>query len=307
MDRLSAMKLFIRVVETGSFSAVAREHAMTQSSVSKHVAALEAQLGTKLLSRSTRALSLTGDGEIFFPEARRLVADFETVEDRIRSGHARLKGWLRVAASVGYGRRILMPCVRTFLEQHPGVKIDLRLSDGFTDLIEQGIDVAIRLGDLPDSSLVARKIGISQRLLVAHRSYLTSLSSGKHQLEHPRDLAAHNCIVYTEATTQNMWEFIGADGEAEHVRVAGNLQTNSSEAIRAAALAGQGICFAPNWLLHDELVSGDVVRLLPQWRARPIPIHAVYPTHRRYVAKIDAFVSHIMDMNRTGFPESTVT
>jgi len=293
MDRLAAMKVFVRVVETGSFSAIARENSTTQSAVSKQVAALEAHLGAKLLSRSTRSLSLTEEGETFFPEARRLVSDFEAAEGRLRSGQAQLMGWLRVAASVGYGRRILMPRIRSFLERHPAVRIDLRLSDGFTDLIEQGIDVAIRIGDLPDSSLVARKIGVSERVLVAQGSYFETRTDGAPRLEHPRDLAAHNCIVYTEGATLNVWEFFGPSGETEHVRVAGNLQTNSSEAIRAAALSGLGICHAPGWLLADELAGGAVTRLLPAWRARPTPIHAVFPSHRQHVAKIDAFVSHI--------------
>ncbi len=287
------MKVFVRVVETGSFSAVAREHTTTQSSVSKQVAALETHLGAKLLSRSTRALSLTEEGETFFPEARRLVSDYDAAEGRLRSGRTQLTGWLRVAASVGYGRRILMPRVESFLARHPGVRIDLRLSDGFSDLVEEGIDVAVRIGDLPDSGLMARKIGASERVLVAHPSYFDKLSEERRTLDHPQDLTAHNCIVYTEVATQNAWEFLGPSGKAEHVRVAGNLQTNSSEAIRAAALSGLGICHAPGWLLSDELASGAVIRLLPAWRGRVTPIHAVYPAHRRHVAKIEAFVSHI--------------
>jgi DNA-binding transcriptional LysR family regulator len=293
MDRLAAMKIFVRVVETGSFSGVARENAATQSAVSKQVAALEGHLGVKLLSRSTRALSLTEEGEAFFPEARRLVADFEAAEGRLRGGRARLTGWLRVAASVGYGRRILMPRVQSFLAMHPDLRIDLRLNDGFTDLIEQGVDVAVRLGDLPDSGLVARKIGVSQRVLVAHPSYFAGLADGGPRLNHPRDLTAHNCVVYTESASQNVWEFIRRNGERAQVRVAGNLQSNSSEVIRAAALSGLGICHAPNWLLADELACGQVSALLPEWLSRPLPIHAVFPAHRKHVAKIDAFISHL--------------
>ena len=293
MDRLSAMKIFVRVVEAGSFSVVAKENTTTQSAVSKQVAALEAHLGVKLLSRSTRALSLTEDGETFLPEARRLVADFEAAELRLRSGRTRLTGWLRVAASVGYGRLVLMPQVRSFLALHPDLHIDLRLNDGFTDLIEQGLDVAVRLGDLPDSSLVARKVGEWRRLLVAHHAYFEGLPNGGPPLRHPLDLAAHNCIVYTEVSTQNVWEFVGADGELARVRVSGKLQTNSSEAIRAAALSGLGLCHAPDWLLREELASGELMAVLPEWRSHTTPIHAVYPAHRRNVAKIDAFIAHI--------------
>ena len=294
MDRLDAMKVFVRVVECGSFSSVAREMDTTQSAVSKQIAALEAHLGAKLLSRSTRALSLTEAGEVLLAEARRLLADVEAVETRLRSGATQLSGWLRVAASVGYGRRVLMPLVKTFLARHPGVKIDLRLSDDFADLIEQGIDVAIRLGDLSDSGLIARRIGASQRVLVAHADYLSG-PEGAAPLAHPRDLIGRNCIVYTEAATGHVWEFV-RDGEAPvEVRVEGNLQSNSSEAIRAAALAGLGICHAPDWLVREELASGALQRLLPDWRGRPFPIHAVYPAHRRHVAKIDAFVGHIAE------------
>ncbi len=299
MDRLAAMKVFVRVVEAGSFSSVARESATTQSAVSKQIAALETHLGASLLSRSTRALSLTEAGEVLLVEARRLLADLDAVETRLRTGAERLTGWLRVAASVGYGRRILMPQIKGFLDRHPGVRIDLKLSDSFTDLIEQGIDVAIRLGDLPDSGLIARKVGVSQRLLVAHPSYLAG-SGGASALEHPRDLVRHNCIVYTEGATQNFWDFVKETGETAQVRVEGNLQTNSSEAIRVAALSGLGVCHAPNWLLHDEIESGEVLRLLPDWRGRPFPIHAVYPAHRRQVAKIDAFVDHIAKDAWTG-------
>jgi DNA-binding transcriptional LysR family regulator len=175
------------------------------------------------------------------------------------------------------------------------VRIDLRLSDGFADLIEQGIDVAVRIGHLPDSGLMARRIGVSERVLVAHPSYFEGPNGGRPRPEHPRDLTAHNCIVYTEVATQNAWEFLGPSGEIERIRVAGNLQTNSSEAIRAAALSGLGICHAPSWLLPDELASGAVISLLPQWRGRPFPIHAVYPSQRQHVAKIEAFVSHIAE------------
>ena len=293
MDRLAAMKVFVRVVDAGSFSGVARESATTQSAVSKQVAALEAHLGVKLLSRSTRSLSLTREGEAFFPEARRLVADFEAAEQRLHSGRTRLTGWLRVAASVAYGRLVLMPRVRSFLALHPDLRIDLRLSDGFADLIEQGVDVGVRLGDLPDSGLVARKIGEWRRMLVAHRAYLAALPDGGPPLRHPRDLTAHNCIVYTEATTRNVWEFVGLDGDVARVRVAGTLQTNSSEAIRAAALSGLGICHAPDWLFREDLASGELSALLPAWRSRTAQIHAVYPAHRKNVAKIDAFIAHI--------------
>src|SRR5262245_35263350 len=159
MDKLQAMGTFVRVVEAGSFSAVAHERDATQSAVSKQVAALERALGARLLTRTTRSLALTEEGERYFEQARRLVAEIAEAEATLRRGEQRLSGWLRVAASVGYGRLKLMPLVQGFLAQHRDVKIDLRLSDGFVDLVEQGIDVAVRIGELADSSLVARRVG----------------------------------------------------------------------------------------------------------------------------------------------------
>ena len=156
MDRLLAMQTFVRVVETGSFSAVAREQTSTQSAISKQVAALEKHLGAKLLTRTTRTLALTDDGHRYFEDARRLVAEVTEAEGQLRRGEQQLGGWLRLAASVGFGVRVLRPHVHSFLAAHPGVKIDLKLNDGFIDLVEHGIDMAVRIGNLADSTLVAR-------------------------------------------------------------------------------------------------------------------------------------------------------
>ncbi|MFM0624758.1 LysR family transcriptional regulator [Paraburkholderia xenovorans] len=299
MDKLQAMRTFVRVVEAGSFSAVAHEADTTQSAVSKQVAALERELGARLLTRTTRSLALTEEGKHYFDQARRLVAEIAEAEGALRRGEQQLTGWLRIAASVGFGRLKLMPLVQSFLAEHPAVKIDLRLSDSFIDLVEQGIDVAVRIGDLPDSSLIARRVGTSYRMLMAHRNYVRSLPKGKKAPRVPDDLVAHNCIVYTELAMRNAWSFTAGPGAAEPVgttrivRVEGNLQTNSSEVMRASVLAGMGIGYSPNWLFDDELASGEVQRLLPDWEAIAIPIHLVSPQERRHSAKVRAFVDHV--------------
>lgn len=299
MDRLAAMQTFVRVVESGSFSAVARERAATQSAVSKQVAALERALGARLLSRTTRSLALTEAGERYFEQARRLVAEIAEAEGSLRQGEQQLTGWLRVAASVGFGRLKLLPLVKSFLAAHPGVKIDLRLNDGFVDLVEQGIDVAVRIGELADSSLVARRIGTSQRVLVASRAYLRGLPRGLKTPRVPADLRRLNCIVYTELATQGAWRFTagpGAPVEAGStvtVRAQGNLQTNSSEVVRAAVLTGMGVGFSPTWLFEAELAQGEVQVLLPQWSAPPIPVHLLSPSQRRQSAKVQAFAAHV--------------
>lgn len=299
MDRLQAMRTFVRVVEAGSFSAVAHEANATQSAVSKQVAALERELGAKLLTRTTRSLALTEEGERYFEQVRRLVAEIAEAEAALRLGEQQLTGWLRVAASVGFGRLKLMPLVQSFLAEHRGVKIDLRLNDGFIDLVEQGIDVAVRIGELSDSTLIAKRVGTSRRLLMAHRRYLRALPKGIKPPRVPDDLTKHNCIVYTELPMRNAWSFTAGPGAPEPagtthvVRVEGNLQTNSSEVMRASVLAGMGIGYSPEWLFDEELASGEVQRLLPDWEPLPVPIHLVSPQERRHSAKVKAFSEHV--------------
>lgn len=298
MDKLQAMRTFVRVVEAGSFSAVAKESNTTQSAVSKQVAALENVLGAKLLVRTTRSLALTEEGERYFEQVRRVVAEIAEAETSLKHGEQQLKGWLRVAASVGFGRLKLMPLVQTFLAAHPEVKIDVRLNDGFIDLVERGIDVAVRIGELPDSSLIARPIGVSRRELVAHRNYLRSLPKGIKPPKSPDDLGQHNCIVYTEATMRNAWRLSAGPGAADPegtvrvIKVDGNLQTDSSEVIRTSVIAGMGIGYAPSWLFEDEIARGEVVRVLPDWSLRS-PIHVVMPQERRHSAKVRAFSDHL--------------
>jgi DNA-binding transcriptional LysR family regulator len=293
MDRLQAMQTFVRVVETGSFSAVARELSTTQSSVSKQVAALEKYLGVSLLSRTTRAVTSTDDGLRYFEEARRLVGEIVEAEAHLRHGERSLSGGLRVATSVGYGLRVLLPHVHSFMQQHPDVRLDLKLDDGFVDLVEQGIDIAVRIGPLADSSLIARRIATSQRLLVAGKKYIKKLGKSQRLPIIPQDLLHHSCIVYTELRERNNWEFNTADGSSVNVRVGGPLQTNSSEVLRASILEGLGIGYLPDWLLTDLLLTGDVEVLMKDWQVQPIPIHLVSPAARKHSAKVRAFGDHL--------------
>lgn len=296
MDRLQAMQTFVRVVEAGSFSAVARETGTTQGAVSKQVAALEAALEVRLLSRTTRSLALTEDGERYFEQARRLVSEIAEAESELRRGHRQLTGWLRIAASVAYGQLKLMPLVQAFQAAHESVRIDLRLHDDFIDLVEQGIDVAVRIGELSDSSLVARRVGFTNRALVAHRDHLRALPSGLGPPRVPDDLLRHCCIVYTGLATRNAWAFTAGPGAAEPVgterviRVQGRFQANSSIIMREAVLRGMGLSYSPLWLFEREIASGEVQVLLADWQATPLPIHLVAPPARREAAKVRAFM-----------------
>lgn len=299
MDRLQAMQTFVRVVERGSFSAVARESGVSQSAISKQVAALESALGARLLLRSTRSLALTEAGEAYFEQVRRLVSEVAEAEHAVRRGQRELTGWLRVASAVGFGRLKLLPLVQTFLAAHPAVRIDLKLHDGFVDLIEQGVDLAVRTGDQPDSSLVMRRIGTTRRVLVARKDYRRRLPRGMKAPRDPDDLAQHNCLVYTELRTRNAWTFLAGPGATAPpgteriVRVQGNLQSDSSEVIRAAVLSGMGMAYTPEWLFEAELARGEVVVLMPAWHTPPVPMQLVYPATRQHSAKVRALGDHL--------------
>jgi DNA-binding transcriptional LysR family regulator len=293
MDRLLAMQTFVRVVETGSFSAAAREQASTQSAISKQVAALERHLGAKLLTRTTRQLALTDDGHRYFEDARRLVAEVTEAEGQLRRGEQQLQGWLRLAASVGFGVRVLRPHVHSFLAAHPGVKVDFRLNDGFIDLVEHGIDLAVRIGNLADSTLVARRIGHIRRAVVASRAYVQAAAARGALPSVPEDLKAHPCVVYTELRSRNLWDFSRPDGSSVSVRVEGPLQTNASDIVRGAVLDGVGIAYSPTWLFQDLIDSGQVQVLLSGWQTSPLPLQLVSPPQRRHAAKVRAFSEHL--------------
>jgi DNA-binding transcriptional LysR family regulator len=293
MDRLSAMQTFVRVVETGGFSAVARERNTAQSAVSKQVAALEKHLGAKLLTRTTRSLALTEDGEHYFETARRLISEVAEAETLLRRGQQQLSGWMRVAAPAGFGLRVMLPHVNRFLVAHPDVKIDFQLNDSYIDLIEQGIDVAVRIGALADSSLLARRVGSSCGVVVASNAYIKALPASMALPLTPDELLGHPCIVYTASRTRNAWQLTGADGASATVSVSGPLQSNNSELTRASVLSGTGISLVPTWMFKDELASGEVQRLMPKWAGNPLPIHLVYPPHRQRSAKVQAFSEHM--------------
>ncbi len=296
MDRLAAMQVFVRVVQAGSFSAVAREGGSTQSAVSKQVAALEAHLGVRLLSRTTRAISLTDEGRSYFDAAQRIVADNQEAEEALRADKGQITGRLRLGSSAGFGRFVLFPIVQDFMAQHPLVQLDLQLADGFVDVVAQGLDAVVRVGELNDSSLLAQRVGTAQRSVVASRALAAQLNRQGQLPVQPEDLAQHDCVLYTGLSTPGTWVFDAVGGLASRtgangasVRVQGRFSTSSTELVREAVLAGMGIGFTPDWFFSHELASGEVVRLLAQFSPHPLPIHVLYPDSRRHSAKLTAF------------------
>jgi DNA-binding transcriptional LysR family regulator len=287
------MEVFVRIVETGSFSAVARELGLTQPTVSKQLTALEQELNTRLLNRSTRSLSLTEAGATYYERCRRIIDQVYAAEVSLGAVDGGLTGTLTINSSVAFGQMFLTRLVLEFQKRHPQLAVRLTLNDRYIDLIEEGIDVAIRFGRKIDTSLVAHRLADSPISVVASRGYVEKYGAPTH----PSDLSAHRCLHYTYLSTGNEWIFPSSNGDIR-VRVAGTLRSNNGYALRDAMLAGQGIAIMPLVFIHDELIQGDVVRLLEAFTASPIPVNAVYPSARSVSVRVRAFVEFLKDRLR---------
>lgn len=283
------LRTFVRVAEAGSFTAVAAEEGRAQPTVSRRVAALEAELGVRLLRRSTRALTLTEEGRRLLEEGRAILDAAEAAAERVRGGAAPLAGPIRISAPVAFARLRVIPRIGRFLDAHPGVSTEWRLGDRFEDLVEAGADVAIRIGRLGDSPFVARRIGETRRLAVASPGWLARNPAPRR----PEDLAGLDCIVFTGLDAAEDWRFAGPAGAEARVRVAGRVRVAVSDAMRAAALAGLGAAVCPTWLVGDDLAAGRLVRLLPEWEERGFPIHALTPARRFTPPRVRAFVAFL--------------
>ncbi len=290
MDRLAAMQMFVRVVETGSFSAVAREMNSTQPTVSKNIAELESWLGAKLLNRSTRSLRLTETGTSYYERCVSILQDVEEAEQVVGQLQTQAKGTVRISAAVAFGSLHIVPRVSPLVEQFPELRIDIRLSDRIIDLVEGGIDVAFRMGKLADSSLIARKLCSSPIVTVASPQYLETSTIP----QHPRDLKDHNYLMYAEAGDGGEATFVD-DGEPFRVRVEGNLTTNNSEALRAALVSGLGISRAPRWLVGDAIADGRLVSVLDPFQPPPMDLYAVYAPGRHLPSRVRTVIDYFAD------------
>ena len=291
MDRLDAIKIFVRVVDSGSFSAVARELRVGQPAISKQVAALEAHLGAQLLRRSSRNLSLTEAGREFYESAVRLVADLEAAESRIGRGQASPAGALRVAVAPAFGRLCIVPHLPSFFARYPELRLELRVSERVTNLVEAGIDVAIRLGDLADSGLVARKIGTTSVVVVASPKYLAKAG----EPARPSDLERHRCVAFVANGRERPWYFGGKLGKVSHHPRAA-FSSNEGEDLREAALAGLGIAQGPAWLFEKELASRTLRRILREYEPSELTISAVRPAGRRLARKVSVFIDFMCEL-----------
>ncbi|HVM98571.1 MAG TPA: LysR family transcriptional regulator [Caulobacteraceae bacterium] len=291
MDRLHAMELYVRVVETGSFSAAARDLRMGQPSVSKTVAALEARLGVRLLVRSSRQLHPTEAGEAFYERARRALAEADEAESAARGLGAGLAGRLRVCAPVTFGRLHIAPRLGEFLDAHPALRLELVMDDRRIDLMEENIDVALRLGDLSDSSLTARKLASTDRLVVASPAYLER----KNAPRTPSELMAHEAVVYSQQAVGDEWRLRQGSTEIS-VRAPSRIAFSAAEGFREGLLAGLGLGIAPRWMVSPELAAGTLVPVLTDWTLPGTDLWAIYPTGRMPTAKARAFIAWVEDV-----------
>jgi len=292
VDLITALKSFLRVAETGSFSAVATERGMTQPAISRQISALEDYLGTRLVQRSTQAVTLTSEGREFLEPARRLVEDADALAQTIGSRRGKPVGRVRVALPVSLGL-YLSSHLGPLLSRCEELSIDLVLRDGVSNLIEDGLDLEIRLGPLGDSAMIASSIGRTKAYLVAAPFYV-----GKHPpLTHPSDLEQHDCIVYQRWGRDDQWWFSGSSGSGEiTVTVRGRIHANNAAAVYRAALDGQGIALLSHLLVEEDIRSGRLLHLLPDFPSRCFPIYVLYPSKRGLPPRTRALIDYIAEL-----------
>lgn len=290
MDTHFAMRVFDKVVELGSFSAAADRLELARPTVTKIVAFLEHKYGVRLLNRTTRRLSLTDAGRAFHERSRTILADIDEMEFALQSESVRPSGKLRITAPFTFGALHLGPAVNAFMRRYPEVFVDVELSDRTVDLVEEGFDLALRIGNLGDSSLVARQLADQKVWICASPAYVAR--NGAPQL--PSDLERHQCLHYAYWAGGAEWR-LESDGAEYTVKVAGPMRANNGDLLRSAALDGLGIIMQPDFIVGDDIRAGRLVPLLPKYTVATIGIHVLYP-HRRYLsAKVRAFAEHLTE------------
>lgn len=291
MDRSAQMTAFVRSVDTGSFSAAARELKLTPSALSKLVTRLEDRLGARLLQRTTRRLHLTPEGEAFYLRARRILADMAEAETEVAQSASRPQGLLRLHCGSAFGMHQLAPAIPHFLESHPGVHLDITISDQPLGAVEEGIDLAIRIGPLDESSMVARRICNLQRVICAAPSYLAKYGTPTT----PDDLYQHNCLWITSLPVLRRWPFDTVEG-IRVVHIDGNVVANNAETVVQLAVAGVGITRLTDVIVGDAIQRGELVPILTDWHhVEPVPLYATYPSGRHLSPKVRAMVDFLVE------------
>jgi DNA-binding transcriptional LysR family regulator len=284
MDRMTSMSTFVKVVEAGGFSAAARKLGISPSMVTAHVQALEQRLDVRLLNRSTRKVSLTEAGHAYYERCLQILAEADDADQAVQALQSTPRGTLRLNTSVAIPP-FLAPVIAEFVASHPDVSISMTMTDRMIDLVEEGFDLAVRNMSVPDSSLIVRRVATYRFVVCGAPSYLAARGTPRQ----PSDLAGHNCLIYSQSAWGNEWRFAGPDGE-ESVAVSGNLYANSDNALRLAAVHGQGLALAPSFLLIDEIKSGRLVPVLAEFLGTEHAINAIYPHRHHLSAKVRSFI-----------------
>jgi DNA-binding transcriptional LysR family regulator len=289
MDRIMSMQAFVQVVDSGSFSGAARRLGVSPALVTGHVQSLEKRLGVQLLHRTTRKLNLTEIGRSFYDRSSRILAEVDEAESLATAQQSTPRGTLRLNTSVPLAR-LVTPLIADYVALYPDVSFELVMTDRLVDMVEEGFDLALRSGPLPDSSLMRRRLGIGRKALCAAPAYLARHG----RPTRPEDLVGHNCLSHLNSPLEGRWQFTGADGEHD-IEVSGSLRSNSIEGLRAATLAGLGICLLPAVNVSDDLRQGLLVRLLPDYRTAEVVVQAVYPPARHTSMKVRTFIDFLVE------------
>ena len=285
MDRFTSLTAFVRVVENGGFSAAARRLDMSTTMVSNHVQALEDRLGVRLLNRTTRKVSLTEIGQAYYDRATQILADLEQADDIANELQSVPRGTLRVHVAT-HMVPFVAPVVAKLLSTYPELKVDLRMGEADVDLIEEGYDVALRMIPPPDSSLIVRSLATWRHVLCCSHDYLEKYG----RVQRLDELTAHNCGRHLNYPFGDEWRFLDRKGAPAAVRISGSFVTNSGEALRKVALEGAAVCLMAGFLIQDDLETGRLVRLLPEYRTVELSMNAVYPHRHHLSAKVRTFI-----------------
>lgn len=288
MDIVAAMKVLVAVVDAGSFAAAANRLDMSRAMASKHIAGLEEHLGTRLLNRTTRRLSLTESGAQFYERSVQIVADVEEAVQIAGHAVAEPRGVLKVTMPLSYGQHRLGPVMSAYANKYPHVHLDLSLTDRKVDLVDEGYDVAIRIGKLSESGLIARKLGAELSVIAAAPNYLKRYGIPKV----PGDLSSHVCLEYSLASTGSEWRLQGPEGIVS-VRCPGAIKADSGDMLRQMAVAGSGFIFQPWFIVEEDVRAGRLVRVLPDFASEELGVYAMYPSRRHLSAKVRTFVDFL--------------
>ena len=291
MDRFAAITAFARVVEAGSFARAAERMGMSVSAVSRQVAELEAHLDVRLLNRTTRRLSLTESGQAFFDRSVQLLADLDEAETAVTSASILPRGTLRLTCSATFGSRHLAPAIADFAARHPQMRFDVELSERFVDLVDEGFDLAVRIGGAGSQNVVARKVGATRVRCCASPSYLERFGEPRE----PEELAKHHCLSYEYLPTRNVWTFRDPKGGERSVRIGGPVHSNNGRFLVGLAAQGIGISREPDFISAPDVRAGRLKPILRQFESPPLPIYVVYPSRRHLSAKVRAFAEFLAE------------